>query len=278
MRELITAGTESKHPASIARMCQALSVSRATYSRWHSSQPSPELHTELHHQIQCLALELPAPGYRRITPELPRCGILINYQRVRRVMREDHVLCLRKRSWMHAPDSQPELTTYPKLLPELAVDGLAQLWVAAITYVRLPPECVYLAMRLDAYNRRGIGWPLDRFLPAELALAALRLAFARRSVRPGRVHHSDRGVHYASHVYIDLLKAHGIRISMSRRGHPYDNTQAESFNKTLKMRGSLPLGISKPGRGARAPQPFHGPCLSRKVAPLGPGIPSPSGV
>ena len=114
------------------------------------------------------------------------------------------------------------------------MNGLDQLWGADITYVRLQQEFVSLAVLLDAYSRRGIGWALDRSLEAELALAALRMALATRPIRPGLVHHSDRGVQYASHAYTNLLKEHGIRISMSRPGNPYDNAQLESFIKTLK--------------------------------------------
>jgi transposase InsO family protein len=149
-------------------------------------------------------------------------------------MREDNLLCLRKRSFVRTTDSAHAWAVYPNLLPTLRVNGLDQLWVADITYVRLPQEFVYLAVLLDAYSRRCIGWALERYLDAELALAALRMALATRVLRPGLVHHSDRGVQYAAQAYTNLLKAHGIRGSMSRTGNPYDNAQAESFIKTLK--------------------------------------------
>jgi putative transposase len=234
MLELIAEGVKASHPWSIVQMCQTLSVSRAAYYRGHTSRPTADANMVLRDHIQRIALEMPAYGYRRITHELQRHGILVNHKHVLRLMREDNLLCLRKRSWIRTTDSQHHLLIYPNLRPELAVDGLDQLWVADITYVRLPQEFVYLAVILDAYSRRCIGWALGRTLEAELALAALHMALATRPVRPGLVHHSDRGVQYASHAYTEVLKAHGFRISMSRTGNPYDNAQAESFIKTLK--------------------------------------------
>jgi putative transposase len=149
-------------------------------------------------------------------------------------MRADNLRCLRPRSFVRTTDSAHAWAVYPHLLPTLTVDGLDRLWVADMTYVRLPQECVYLAVLLDAYSRRGMGWALERYLDAALGLAALRMALATRAIRPGLVHHSDRGVQYASQAYPNLLKAHGTRISMSRTGNPYANAQAERFIKTLK--------------------------------------------
>jgi transposase InsO family protein len=189
---------------------------------------------ELRAQIQAIAVEMPAYGYRRITHELRRQGVGVNHKRVLRLMREDNLLCLRTKGFVRTTDSAHDDVVYPNLLPELPVNGLDQLWGADITSVRLQQEFVYLAVLLDAYSRRCIGWALDRSLEAELALAALRMALATRPIRPGLVHHSDRGVQYASHAYTNLLKEHGIRISMSRPGNPYDNAQLESFIKTLK--------------------------------------------
>jgi transposase InsO family protein len=185
-------------------------------------------------QIQEIALEMPAYGYRRITHELGRRGVAVNHKQVLRLMREDNLLCLRQRAFVRTTDAAHPFMVYPNLLPELTVTGLDQLWVADITYIRLQQEFVYLAVLLDAYSRRCIGWALERYLEAELALVALRMALAKRPIRPGLVHHSDRGVQYASQAYTNLLKAQGIRISMSRTGNPYDNAQAESFIKTLK--------------------------------------------
>jgi transposase InsO family protein len=153
---------------------------------------------------------------------------------VLRRMREDNLLCLRKKGFVRTTDSGHGLEVYPNLVAELVVRDLNQLWVADITYIRLKREFIYLAVILDAFSRRCIGWGLERTLEAELALAALHMALEGRRVQPGLVHHSDRGVQYASQAYTDLLKGHEIRISMGRAGNPYDNAQAESFIKTLK--------------------------------------------
>ncbi len=184
--------------------------------------------------IQKLAVEMPAYGYRRIRAALRHAGWVVNHKRVLRLMREDNLLCLRRRAFVRTTDSDHELRVYPNLARELKVNGLNQLWVADITYIRLLLEFVFLAVILDAFSRRVIGWALGRTLEGKLTLAALQMAIARGRVELGLVHHSDRGVQYASKDYIELLTEHSILISMSRRGNPYDNAQAESFIKTLK--------------------------------------------
>jgi putative transposase len=151
-----------------------------------------------------------------------------------RLRGEDNLLCLRKRRFISSSDSRHSLTIYPNLVPELQVTSINQLWVADITYIRLAREFVYLAVVLDAYSRRCIGWALEPYLEAQLAVEALRMALATRKVEAGLVHHSDPGVQYGSAVYTDLLKEQGIHISMSRTGNPYDNAQAERFMRTLK--------------------------------------------
>ena len=149
-------------------------------------------------------------------------------------MREDNLLCLRKKKFVGTTDSDHGLRIYPNLSRKMELTGLDQLWIADITYIRLETEFVYLAVVLDAYSRRVIGWALDRSLEDDLAIAALHMALRRRTPAEGLTHHSDRGVQYASHDYTGLLKEHGVRISMSRSGNPYDNAICESFMKTLK--------------------------------------------
>jgi transposase InsO family protein len=149
-------------------------------------------------------------------------------------MRADNLLCLRQRKFVITTDSDHGLPVYPHLAPALSLTCLDQLWVADLTYIRLELEFVYLAVMLDAFSRRVIGWALERTLEATLTLQALRMALARRRPSPGLVHHSDRGVQYASHDYTRLLQDHGIQISMSRPGNPWDNATCESFIKTLK--------------------------------------------
>lgn len=189
---------------------------------------------ELRDEIQKIAIQNPAYGYRRVTAELGRRKWVVNRKRVLRLMREDNLLCLRRRSFVRTTNSDHKLPVYPNLAKELRVSGLNQLWVADITYIRLQYEFVYLAVILDSFSRRVIGWALSKTLEADVAVDALRMAIRRGRVESGLVHHSDRGSQYASRAYTDLLKDRSIQISMSRRGNPYDNAQAESFMKTLK--------------------------------------------
>lgn len=219
----------------VVAVSEALELSRATLYRRLTVAPEPDPDLELRDQVQRIALDWPSYGYRRITAELHRQGVAANHKRVLRLMREDNLLVLRrKRSFIRTTDSQHGLAVYPNLVPELTLTSINQLWVADITYIRLLREFVYLAVVLDAFSRRCLGWALEPYLEAELALAALRMALATRSIEPGLAHHSDQGVQYASSAYTELLKERGIRISMSRRGNAYDNAKAESFIKTLK--------------------------------------------
>ena len=218
----------------VSALLQALALSRATPYRHLANPLAADPDMELRDHIQRLALEWPPYGYRRITAELHRQGVTANHKRVLRLMREDNLLCLRKRRFISTTDSRHSLTIYPNLVPELTLTSINQRWVADITYIRLSREFVYLAVILAAYSRRCIGWALEPYLEASLAVEALRQALATRTVEAGLVHHSDRGVQYASSVYTDLLKEQGIRISMSRTGNPYDNAQAERFMRTLK--------------------------------------------
>lgn len=218
---------------SARRMCAAAQVSRASYYRFVGSG-AKDANMELRNAIQKIALSRPSYGYRRVQAELRRGGQQVNHKRVRRLMREDNLLCVRRRSFMRTTDSGHGFTVYPNLARKMVLTDINQLWVADITYIRLQAEFVYLAVILDAYSRRVIGWELSRSLSAELALGALRMALKGRRFGPGLVHHSDRGVQYACGDYTQLLREHRIEISMSRRGNPYDNAQAESFMKTLK--------------------------------------------
>jgi len=189
---------------------------------------------EIRDQMQKIAVESPAYGYRRMTRELQQRGFDINHKRVLRMMREDNLLCVRRRSFVVTTDSRHNLPVYPNLAAQIVPTAINQLWVADITYIRLRTEFVYLAVVLDAFSRRVIGWALGRTLEAELAAAALRMALMERRPQTGLVHHSDRGVQYASQAYTKLLKQNQAQISMSRKGNPYDNAACESFMKTLK--------------------------------------------
>jgi len=218
----------------VSALCQMADISRASYYRWGVPRPSFPVEMELRDEMQKIALEFPAYGYRRITEELNRRGFEVNHKRVLRLMRQDNLLCLRHKAFVVTTDSRHTLPVYPNLARGLVPSGVNQLWVADITYIRLRTEFVYLAVLLDAFSRRVIGWALGRSVEAGLAVSALRMALRQRRPQAGLVHHSDRGVQYASGDYTDLLKQHQIRISMSRKGNPYDNAACESFMKTLK--------------------------------------------
>jgi putative transposase len=220
---------------SIARMLELGRVSRSGFYRFEAEvAPEADSEMDLRDAIQRIAVEMPSYGRRRITAELRRRGWQVNPKRVYRLMREDNLLCVRRRKFVVTTDSNHSRRIYPNLARHMVLTAMDQLWRADITYVRLREEFVYLAVILDAYSRRVIGWALARTLEDELTLAALRMALSRRIVEPGLVHHSDRGSQYASNDYTDLLKANGIEISMSRKGNPWDNAACESFRKTLK--------------------------------------------
>jgi putative transposase len=218
----------------VSALCQMTGLKRAGFYRWRVPRQATPVEMELRDQMQKVALESPAYGYRRITFELQRRGFEVNHKRVLRMMREDNLLCVRRRAFVATTDSRHHLLIYPNLAREMKVTALNQLWVADITYIRLRLEFIYLAVVLDAFSRRVIGWALGRTLEAELAVTALRMALIERRPAPGLVHHSDRGVQYASQVYTEMLKQHQATISMSRKGNPYDNAACESFMKTLK--------------------------------------------
>jgi putative transposase len=218
----------------LERMVKLGRVSRSGFYRFDATAPDPDRDMDLRDAIQKIALEWPSYGRPRITEELRRRGWQVNPKRVYRLMREDNLLCVRRRKFVVTTDSNHTRRVYPNLARGVILTGTDQLWRADITYIRLRNEFVFLAVILDAYSRRVIGWALDRTMEDSLTLIALRMALSRRVVEAGLVHHSDRGSQYASHDYTDLLKANGIEISMSRKGNPWDNAACESFMKTLK--------------------------------------------
>lgn len=221
-------------PIPVQRLCALAQVSRAGFYRWRHAPPAEDADIDLRDEIQKVALEWPCYGRRRMTAELRRRGWTVNHKRVRRIMREDNLLCLRRRKFVVITDSNHHRLVYPNLAGELVLTGLNQLWVADITYIRLETEFVYLAVVIDAFSRRVIGWALDRTVEDELTLTALRMALEARRPSPGLVHHSDRGSQYASGDYTDLLKTNGCQISMSHKASPWENAGCESWMKTLK--------------------------------------------
>ena len=215
-------------------LCQMTGLSRAGFYRSRAPRQVSPVEMEIRDELQKVAVEWPVYGYRRITTELQHRGFAVNHKRVLRMMREDNLLCVRRRAFAVTTDSRHNLPVYPNRTRGWKATAINQLWVADLTYIRLRTEFVYLAVVLDAFSRRVIGWALGRRLDAELAVSALRVALSERKPPPGLVHHSDRGVQYASGDYTELLKQHGAQISMSRKGNPYDNAACESFMKTLK--------------------------------------------
>ena len=220
----------------VGRMVELAGVSRAGFYRFGEDESGqrPDRDMDLRDAIQRIALEWPTYGLPRITAELRRQGWKVNPKRVGRLMREDNLLCVRKRKFVVTTDSGHSRKIYPNLAGQMSLSGINQLWVADITYIRLEAEFIYLAVVIDAFSRRVIGWAVERTMEDDLSLAALRMALESRRPQSGWVHHSDRGSQYASGEYTDLLKSRGCQISMSHKASPWENAACESWMKTLK--------------------------------------------
>jgi len=189
---------------------------------------------DLRDKIEEIHGEFPKAGYRPMQVYLARKGVRVGERRLRRVIRENGLFADIKKAFVITTQSDHELQRFPNLLPEMGVSGLDQVYVADITYIRIKNGFVYLAVILDVYSRRVVGWALSKRLTAELALEALECAIERRQPSPGAIHHSDQGVQYLSEAYVKKLQERGMHVSCSRRGNPYDNAFAETFFKTLK--------------------------------------------
>ncbi len=217
------------------RLCELMGVSRS----WYYERPSAgeEVHKDvaLRDAIERIVLEFPGYGYRRVTAALGREGWSVNHKRVLRVMRKESLLCQIKRRFKATTNSAHAFAGYPNLIKDAEIDGLDQVWLSDITYVRLPTTFCYLATILDAYSRRCVGWCLSRQIDTGLTLSALEMALAARRADPGLIHHSDQGVQYASGEYVLRLEEAGALVSMASVGNPYENAKAESFFRTLKM-------------------------------------------
>jgi len=220
---------------SIERMCELMRVSRTSFYRSLQQREPEEESMEVRSAIQRVVLEHRRRyGYRRVTAELRRRGMPLNHKRAARIMREDNLLAVRRKQFVSTTDSNHALEIYLNLARRMTPTAINQLWVADITYIRLQAEFVYLAVILDSFSRKVVGWKLDRTLASRLAADALELAIATRRPLPGLVHHSDRGIQYASGEYVAILRKHEMVPSMSRPANPYDNASCESFIKTLK--------------------------------------------
>lgn len=219
---------------SVSRACTLFGISRDAHYHWLSTKDTLKSDADLRDEIEATTLEFAGYGYRRVTEELKRRGYKVNRKKVLRIMREESLLCKIQRAWIRTTDSNHCLATYPNLIKDLVITGINQLWVADITYIRLPREFVYLAVILDAYSRKVIGWHLSQHIDTGLCLSALKIALREREISGELIHHSDQGMQYAASEYVNCLREHDIRISMSRKGNPYDNAKVESFFKTLK--------------------------------------------
>jgi putative transposase len=217
-------------------MCELAGVSRASFYRdWEHKAPS-EAEMALRDAIQRTALAHRDYGYRRITPLIQRAGFVVGDEKVRRILRNDNLLAVRRRKFVVTTTTDPHhrFRVHPNLAESMELTAVNQLWVADITYIRLRREFVFLAVVLDAFSRKAIGWELGRTLETKLPLAALEAAIASRHPQPGWVHHCDRGTQYASNEYVQRLEACGAHLSMSRPAKPWENGKCESFIKTLK--------------------------------------------
>ncbi|MGD8239102.1 MAG: IS3 family transposase, partial [Armatimonadota bacterium] len=226
--------SEHRGGLSIRRACELVHINRS----WYYTKPKGPARndTALQHEIEKIVAECDGYGYRRVTHELRRKGYRANHKRVLRIMREGEWLCRFRRSGRRTTDSDHGLPIYPNLLQGGAITGLHQVWVADITYIRLAMEFVFLAVILDAYSRRVVGWELSRSLRTqELTVPALERALASRPVPEELIHHSDQGVQYAAKAYVSRATEAGLRLSMGRRGHPEDNARAQAFFRTLKV-------------------------------------------
>lgn len=211
-----------------------LSLSSYYYKSKEQVLSEAKEENDLQDHIEQIALEFPRYGYRRITHQLKREGVAVNHKRVLRVMRESSLLVVAKKKWVKTTDSNHRYPIYSNLVKDFILTGINQIWIADITYIRILLGFVYLAVILDAFSRKALGYCISKSLDTELALQALRMAIQRRIPQKGVTHHSDRGIQYASKDYTDELLKYGFKISMSRKGNPYDNAKAESFMKTLK--------------------------------------------
>jgi transposase InsO family protein len=219
---------------SLRQLCRWLGVGRTWYYTCPTVEERANREVALRDAIEQIILEMPGYGYRRVTHALQREGWAVNHKRVLRIMRQEALLCQLKRQFVITTDSAHRYTTYPNRLADVVTTAPDQAWVADITYVRLPTTFVYLACVLDAFSRRCVGWQISRRIDTQLTLDAVEMALTQRQPPPGLIHHSDRGVQYASLSYVARLEQAGVQVSMSAKGNPYDNAKAESFFKTLK--------------------------------------------
>jgi putative transposase len=227
-----------KNEIPVRNACSAFQVSKSRFYEWKNNGKQEDLDKYLRKEIESIALEFPFYGYRRVSKELGRRDLFVNHKKVLRLMKENNLICRRKKAFRPVTtNSDHNYNIYPNLIKDIKVTGLNQVWVSDITYIHLLSGFVYLAAIIDIFSRKCIGWALGKDIDSVLAIDALNMAIEKRKHLGFiiLIHHSDRGVQYASNDYVEILEKNGIRISMSASGNPYDNAFAESFNKTIKV-------------------------------------------
>jgi transposase InsO family protein len=258
---------------SVERMCQLARVSRAGFYRSMKEHLPQEEDTEVRSAIQRIALEHRRRyGYRRVSAELRRRGMAVNHKRVARMMREDNLLAVQRRQFVTTTDSDHALEIYLNLARRMKLTGIDQLWVADITYIRLQAEFVYLAVVLDGFSRRVVGWNLDRTLTSRLAIEALQGAIESRRPLPGLVHHSDRGVQYASAEYVAILTSLGIVPSMSRPAESVRQRQLRELHQDPEAGGNLRQRVRRSGTPAGSRGGVHRAVLQPAATALRPWL------
>jgi transposase InsO family protein len=220
--------------ASTRAICRSLGIARSGYLRTRGRAAAPDRDAPERKALLKMAAKNPSHGGRMLREHLAAAGLPMGLKRVRRLMREEHLVVRQKKRYVFTTNSNHGFAVHPNLAKGMVPTGVNQLWVADLTYVHLGEGFIYVAVVLDAHSRKVIGWAISRSLEAALAVDALRMALRRRGAPEGLVHHSDRGVQYACHAYTGLLKERGVAVSMSAKGNPYDNAKAERFMKTLK--------------------------------------------
>ena len=264
---------------SIERMCQLAGVSRASFNRSLGAREPVEADMEVRSAIQKIFAEHKRRyGYRRVSKELRRSGMQVNRKRVQRLMREDNLLAVQPKAFVIATNSDHDLEVYLNLASRMKLTGIHQLWVADITYIRLHREWVFLAVILDAFSRKAIGWELDRTLAARLPMAALARAIAERNPPPGVVHHSDRGVQYASGMYVGLLRKRGMIPSMSRPANPLRQCELRKLPKDTQTRGDSCQPVSRSRPFARQRRGLYRQLLQPRAAAFGARLQAARGV
>jgi transposase InsO family protein len=245
---------------SIERMCQLAQVSRAGFYRYLQGRAPAQEDMAVRSTIQAIVVEHRRRyGYRRVTAELRRRGMLVNHKRVARIMREDNLLAVQPRTFVVTTDSAHDLEIFLNLARRMKLTGINQLWAADITYIRLQREFVYLAVILDAFSRKVVGWALDRSLASRLAISALEQAIARRQPPPGLVHHSDRGVQYASAEYVKLLQGASHDPEHESAGESLRQRELRKLREDVEARGDLCERLSN----------VRTPCNEHRTVPRG---------